>query len=148
MEPLNAPKKNRSLLGVVVGVVAFFLAYYAVQRIFFPPVDFNEQLMAVAKELNKTCPIRVDEYTQLDNAIALPDNVFQYNYTLLNISQAEVNLDTVRKYIEPSVVNGVRTSPDMKIFRDHKTTVNYNYKDKDGVFVLTIAVTPDRYAAE
>ena len=145
MDHLVKLKKNRTLLGVVVGVVAFSLAYFAVQRIFFPPRSYNEELMAVAKELNKTCPIRVDEYTQLDNTIALSDNVFQYNYTLLNITQAEVNVDTVRKYIEPGIVNGVRTSPDMKIFRDHNTTVNYNYRDKEGVFVLTIAVTPNMY---
>ena len=43
-------------------------------------------MMAAASEINKTCPIMVDQYTQLDNALALPDNSFQYNYTLIDIS--------------------------------------------------------------
>lgn len=38
---------------------------------------FDKQIMKAASELNKTCPIMVDNDTRLDNAIALPDNVFQ-----------------------------------------------------------------------
>ena len=143
-----ASMTNRSILGVVVGVLAFSLAYYGVQRILFPHVSFNEELMSMAKTLNKTCPIRVDQSTQLDNAIALPDNVFQYNYTLLNITKAEVNLDTMKKYFEPGVVNRVRTNPDMKIFRDNRATVNYTYNDMNGVFIFKIVVTPDMYDDE
>lgn len=87
----------------------------------------------------------VDQYTRLDNAVALPDNAFQYNYTLVDIIQSEVNLDTVRKYIEPGIINNVKTNPDLKIYRDNKTTMVYYYKDKNGVFVFKLAVTPKMY---
>ena len=87
----------------------------------------------------------VDQYTRLDNALALPENIFQYNYTLVNITQSEINLDTVKKYIEPSIINNVKTSPDLKIYRDNKTTMIYNYRDKNGVFVFKLSVTPDMY---
>jgi hypothetical protein len=39
--------------------------------------------MAAANELNKSCLMMVDQDTRLDNAVALPENVFQYNYTLI-----------------------------------------------------------------
>jgi hypothetical protein len=102
-------------------------------------------MMAAASEINKTCPIMVDQYTRLDNVLAMPDNACQYNYTLVNIDKSEVNLDIVKKYIKPGLINNVKTSPDLKIYRDNKTTMVYNYRDKNGVFILKYSVTPDMY---
>lgn len=138
------PNNRKKAIGIIVGVGAFMLTYFAVQQFFKP--SFDKGMVEMASELNKTCPIMVDQVTRLDNAVSLPDNVFQYNYTLIDMAKEDINADTVRKYIEPGIVNTVRTSPDMKIFRDHKVTVAYNYKDKSGVFVLKISVTPDMYA--
>jgi hypothetical protein len=103
-------------------------------------------MMEAASELNKTCPFMVDKDTRLDNAAALPGNIFQYNYTLVNLDKSEVNVDTVKKYVEPGLINNVKTSPGLKVYRDNKVTMAYNYRDKNGVFVLKITVTPDLYA--
>lgn len=102
-------------------------------------------MMEAASELNKSCPIMVDQQTRLDNVVALPDNAFQYNYTLVAYDKSEINIDTVKKYIEPTLVNTVRTNPDLKSFREHNVTMIYNYRDKHGVFVLKIPVTPAQY---
>ena len=123
----------------------FFASYFAVQYFFFSPPAFDKVMMAAASEINKTCPIMVDQVTRLDNAIALPENSLQYNYTLVNIESTEVNPDTVKKYIEPGIINLVKSSPDMKIYRDNKTTIIYNYRDKNGVFILKLVVTPEMY---
>jgi hypothetical protein len=76
----------------------------------------------------------------------MPNNIVQYNYTLVNLDKYEVNIDTVIKYIKPGLINNVKTNPDLKAYRDNKVTMAYNYKDKNGVFVLKINVTPDLYA--
>lgn len=141
MEKTNKVK----LIGLIVGAITFGLFYFAVQQIFFKPPSFDKIMMHAASELNKMCPIMVDEYTRLDNAVALPGNIFQYNYTLVDITKDEVNLDTVRKYIDTGIINNVKTNPDLKIYRDNKTTMAYYYKDKDGVFVHKLLVTPDLY---
>lgn len=138
--------KRKTTLGSVLGIVAFGLSYFAVQQIFFKPATFDKAMMAAAGELNKSCPIMVDQNTRLDNAVALPGNIFQYNYTLVNLSKSEVNIDTVKKYVEPGIINNVKTNPDLKTYRDNKVTMAYNYKDKNGLFVLKISVTPDLYA--
>jgi hypothetical protein len=96
---------------------------------FFKQPSFNKEMMQVASELNKTCPIMVDDQTRLDNAVALPGNSFQYNYTLINLTKSEVNIDTIKKYLEPSIINNVRTNPGLKIYRDNKVTMIYYYKD-------------------
>ena len=146
MEQSDNKVKGKTTLGAIVGVVVFGLSYFAVQQLFFKPVSFDKAMMQAASEINKTCPIIVDKDTRLDNVVALPENVFQYNYTLVNLDKSEVNIDTVKKYIEPGIINNVRTHPDLKPYRDNKVTMAYNYRDKDGEFVLKISVTPDMYA--
>lgn len=90
----------------------------------------------------------VDEFTRLDNSIALPCNIFQYNFTLVNTIKSEVIPDTVKKYLEPSIISNIRTNPDLKFFRDNKTTMVYFYKDKNGEFVYKLSVTPELYKTE
>ena len=148
MEQTDKTNKNKKTLGAVVGIITFGLSYFAVQQIFFKKPSFDKAMMEAASEINKTCPIMVDKETRLDNTVAMPDNVFQYNYTLVNLTSAEIHPDTLRKYIEPNIINTVRTNPDMKIYRDSKTTMAYSYRDKVGEFILKILVTPDKYANE
>lgn len=141
-EPTDKKKKIKS---IIIGFIAFAVSYVAVQQFFFNKPSFDKQMMEVASLINESCPIMVDAETRLDNAVALPDNVFQYNYTLVNLEEENVNTNEMRKFLEPTVVNSVKTTPQMEVQREHKTTINYHYKDKNGVFLLLISVTPDKY---
>jgi hypothetical protein len=138
-------EKRAKLKERIVYAVTFSIAFLAVQQIFFKPHSFDKQMSSIASELNKTCPIMIDQNTRLDNAMAMQNNTFQYTYTLINHSKSEVNLDTAKKYIEPFLINSVKSSPELKLFRDHKTTMVYYYLDKNGVFVVKYSVTPDLY---
>ena len=104
-------------------------------------------MMAAASEINKSCPIMIDSETQLDNVVALPDNVFQYNYTLVNLLKSELSVDVelIKAELKPEIVNEVKTNPDLAFYRQNKTTIKYLYKDKEGSFLMTIAVGPDLY---
>lgn len=144
VEKEKKKKPVGAIVGAIIGVIAVALSNYVVQQIFFKPPSFDKVMMTAASEINKTCPIMIDQYTRLDNAFALDDKL-QYNYTLINVEKSQVNPDTVKKYIEPGIINNVRTSPDLKIYRDNKTTMIYNYRDKNGVFILKFSVTPDMY---
>ncbi len=144
MEQTVVKSNRKKIIGTIVGLVAFGLAYYGAQQLFKAPT-FDKAMMQAASELNKSCPIMVDQDTRLDNALALPENIFQYNYTLVNLDKSEVNIDTVKKYVEPGLINNVKTNPDLKTYRDNKVTMAYNYRDKNGVFILKINVTPDQY---
>jgi|SRR5665647_858613 len=131
----------KTLAGIVVGIVVMVL----VQQFFFKSPSFDKQMMQVASELNKTCPIMVDAETRLDNAVALPDKIFTYNYTLINQVKDSLNVEELKNYLTPLVTNNIKTNPVMKFYRDNKITMSYYYKDKQGVFLLNIDVTPDKY---
>src|SRR5688572_30235149 len=118
MEQTKSTNQSKKIIGIIVGVIVFGLSFFAVQQLFFKPATFDKAMMEAASELNKTCPIMIDQETRLDNAVALPNNIFQYNYTLVNLDKSDVNLDTVKKYVEPGLINGVKTNPDLKSYRD------------------------------
>lgn len=148
----TSTKRKFKSLKYGIGFIIVFAIFYAIGhfagesiiKIFNKPA-FNKEMMQMASEMNKNCPIMLDAQTRLDNTIALPDNVFQYNYTLINSEKASLDIEGLKKYLEPIIYNGAKTNPEMKLFRDNKTTLNYYYKDKSGVYLFTISVTPDKY---
>ena len=101
--------------------------------------------MEIASELNKTCPLMVDSLTRLDNAVALPDRVFQYNYSLISGSKEYIDTEGLKAFLSPRIANDVKTNPGMKFVRDNKVTVNYSYKDLNGEFLFLITVKPEDY---
>jgi hypothetical protein len=153
VEPIPALRANKSRgLKYWVGFILAFTIFYAIGQlggekitgIFRKPV-FDKAMMEIANEINKTCPIMVDQVTRLDNSIALPDKVFQYNYTVINVVKDSINLDELQKFIEPRIINDVKTNPGMKFIRDRLVTVNYSYRDMTGVHLFVISVKPEQY---
>jgi hypothetical protein len=143
MEQQTGKKKMtaQKIVGVIVGVTTMIL----VQQFFFKTPSYNEAMIQAASEINKSCPIMIDQETRLDNAIALPENVFQYNYSLVNMEKATTDIAQLENYLRPALINTVKTNPDMKINRENKTTMGYYYKDKNGEFLFKILITPDLY---
>ena len=148
VEKSNGPGRLKFWIGFAITFAIFYaIGQFGGEQIhglFKKPV-FDKVMMEAASEINKTCPVMVDNATRLDNSIALPNNVFQYNYTLLSTVQDSIDIDGLRNYLEPRIVNDVKTNPGMKFIRDRKVTVNYSYKDKTGVSLFTISVKPNQY---
>ena len=136
------------LLGIAVVVGLFFVVgQFAGETLmeYFKKTVYDKSMMVVASEVNKSCPIMIDNATRLDNAIALPNNVFQYNYTLVKLVKDSVNIAELKNYLEPRIINNVKSNPDMKAMRSFKTIMNYYYKDRKGIYLFTISVEPEQY---
>jgi len=142
MEPEERKKKIRTGLGAVVGLFAILL----LQHVFFASPGFDKDLARSASEANKNCPMYVDKDTRLENTVALPGLVLQYNYTLVNYVKDSLDIQTLKKALEPGILNSIKTNPELKNHRDHKVTMNYSYQDKNKVFLFLISITPDKYS--
>lgn len=139
-------KKKKFDLKTFIGfVIGFIVMFFITQSFFKPSMNIDKEIVKSVNEINKVCPIRVDEYMTLDNVMALPNKTIQYNYSLVEIEKAEVNLDTVKKYVFGSVLENIKTNPDMQLQRENNVTFNYYYKDKKGAFVTKYIVTPEMY---
>lgn len=135
--------KKGTLVGFGVGAIFFALFFFGAQQLFKP--DLEAELKEVALELNKQTPMQIDEYIRLDSAASKGKTNLTYYYTLFDMEKAEVNLDTVHKYMRPAVIDNVKYSPDLKVYRENKITLDYKYYDRTGEFVTEISVTPEVY---
>ncbi|MDR0755273.1 MAG: zinc ribbon domain-containing protein [Prevotellaceae bacterium] len=136
----NKNKKNG-----ITFVIAFFSIYFIVKLLFFNAPSINRELLQIADEMNKMCPVMINRDTRLDNTIVKPDNVFQYNYTLVNMSKDNVDTAELKSIFEPNIVNSLKGSPEMQYQRNNNVTLNYSYKDKNGYQLFILSISADRY---
>lgn len=135
---LNSDSKKQQTVLLVFGMIASLVCFFLMRELFFDSPSFDKEMVKVANEINKNCPITVDKETRLDNVEALPENVFRYNYTLVNLEKSQIDSSGMKEYLESKITSDVQTNPDLKQFREHKTTMEYSYKDKNGIPVMTI----------
>lgn len=135
--------KTGTIVGIVVGAIFFALSFYAAQQLFKP--DLEAELKEIAMELNKQTPMQIDPYVRLDSAASKGKTNFTYYYTLIDMDKTEVNLDTVNKYIRPEIIENVKNSPELKVYRDNSITMDYKYYDRNREFVTEVSVTPELY---
>lgn len=153
-EPLkeNSNKPKFKGLKYWIGFALAFAIFYAIGQLggeklvsLIRKPAFDKNLMEIASELNKTCPLMVDSLTRLDNTIALPNKVFQYNYSLISTSKEYIDTEVLKSFLTPRIMNDVKTNPGMKFVRDNKVTVNYSYKDINGELLFLISIKPEDY---
>lgn len=148
-KPVEPPKgvggRNKVLLGGLVGILVFFVIGYTVQNYFLKKPLLNITMVNMASEMNKSCPIMIDSETRLDNTIVLPGNIFQYNYTLINLGKESIDTLDAKRMLEPNMINLARTNPDMKYVRDNDVKLSYYYKDKNGDYLFKIIISPEQY---
>src|ERR1700744_4190024 len=115
-QTLSPKKRLFSVIGLAVGIS---IGYFTVHELFFRPPAFDKTMVQIASEMNKTCPMMIDNITRLDNTIALPGHILEYNYTLINVNGETVDTNMAKKNIEPNIINTIKTNPGMKALREN-----------------------------
>ncbi len=137
--------RTKTIITTIVTIAAISIGSKIGQSLLTPKITFDDQLLKVSETINTNCPMMVDSDTRLDNTMTLPEKILNYNYTLVNYTIEELDSDALNKELTPSIVNNVKTNPDMENFRKNEVTLKYNYKDKDGIFITSIVVEPADY---
>jgi len=151
--PVAKPKNKTSKILLITAAALVFVSmmYFMVNFVgknivnYITKFSSEKALTQIATELNKACPLMIDSETRLDNAVPMPDNTLQYNYTLVNRIKDSIDVNNIKTFLEPNIINNVKTNPDMEFIRKTKATLNYSYKDKAGNALLTIIITPEMY---
>jgi hypothetical protein len=105
--------------------------------------SFDAVLVDAAEKINARLPMQLDKETRLDTTLAGPGNKMTYFYTLTNLVVEDGDGEAITKAMRPLILNGYKTDPQFKIFRDHHTEMHLTYRDKNGKHVTTIIVSPD-----
>ena len=63
----------------------------------------NQNLFAVAKEINKKCPMPTDENTRLDSASVFNEYMITYHYTVHTVSNKDVDVAKFKTTMETTM---------------------------------------------
>ena len=153
------PKKKRkyvsllviiSLIVIALSVLGYFTYQKLVENKVFATIEnvintAKNPLQLIANEMNKSCPMMVDEETRLDKVTLPSKTVFQYNYTLINYEKTEIDTVKIKSNLEQNIIQLIKTNPQMEYQRQNKVTMNYIYNDKNGDYLMSIIITPELY---
>jgi len=130
--------------GITGALIGAGITIVVIKKYFSENASPDRQLMEKAMDINKYCPAMIDEATRFDFVNVMPGNKFQFNYTMINAAQGYVDTAAAIKFIEPNVVKYLKTNTEMSVIRNNKTTVFYNYKDRNGNYLFKISIPPGR----
>ncbi|MFY7814120.1 MAG: hypothetical protein ACOVRK_02900 [Chryseobacterium taeanense] len=108
----------------------------------------DDDLKVVAANINKTTPQNLADGVRLDSVSAQPGKIFKYNYTLTDDVKESVTPEQIEAFktsAKEGALRVVKTSPDIKEFRDNDVTMVYTYYDKNGKPTTDFKITPEEY---
>lgn len=140
----NSTKNSKNYL-IVIGIIIGFAIILIGKQLLTEKPTFDKVMTEMASEFNKALPMMIDKETRLDNTMAMPDNSFIYNYTLVNLPLDSIDVTYFNEFMEPIIINNVKSNPDLIVFRDNDVTLQYSYKDMYGVFISKIIVAKEDY---
>jgi hypothetical protein len=140
------PEKKQRIIKIVVGVASMLLVYFLMETfVFNRSQDYEEVMQSMANGMNRACPIMLDKDTRFDSASVPGGKVFQYNYTLVNITSGQIDINALRQNIEGSLIEQVKANEQLKGLRENGIILKYAYRDKTGQELLVITVGPQQY---
>ena len=141
----EAPQRNK-IVFTVTAIITGLIFYFGVQHLMAPDkADFEQEMVKIAADINQRCPLMMDAATRLDNVMAIPGKTFQYNITLMNVEVEHANLESMKSFITPRIIENIKTNPDLEQQRQNKVTMSYLYKDKQGTSMFKVVITPEMY---
>ena len=100
-------------------------------------------LMQTADQINQNLPIMIDAETRLDSTVGM-NRIMQYNYTMVNYSAEEFDVQEFIDTVQPLLINRVCTSEEMQVFVENNVPVRYSYHGKNGKQITIFAVEPSQ----
>jgi hypothetical protein len=142
LTPEEKKKRRNASIGAVVGVcIAMAVSSLFTQKNYLSDKD----LLKEVQKGNSICPIMVDEFTRIDSFSMPKSKAFMQHGTAIGIVKEEANLDTIRKYIESSLLENTKINPQLKSARNSKVTFIYSFNDMNGEVFYEYIVTPEMY---
>jgi len=140
---MEKKKKTTLSAGAIVAIIVFlFIKNYIGDK----TENFDKELMQASNEINKQLPYMIDKETMLETTTGGPGNRFTYFIKAINIEKKyfrETGLNKLKNYLRLNIINSVKSSPNMKIFREKNVELVYNCKDKNHIFLFEIIVKPE-----
>lgn len=100
-----------------------------------------------SQEVNKQCPMTIDEMTRMDStSYTGDDNTFTYYYSLIGAADDPQIAEATQKQLTENLPGIIKSTDDLKLYREMDVTMLYVYlSDKTHKELFRVKVTPDMY---
>lgn len=103
-------------------------------------VSVEEGFLEAEQFINARAPIKIDDQTRLDKALAGPGDLMTYFYSLTTVTIEEVEPETILDNIKPKLLANLCSNADMQPVLQAGAKLVYVYSDKTGEEVGRIDV--------
>ena len=104
-----------------------------------------KELSQMAADLNISAPVMLDQYTRFDNAAVSDDNVFRYNYTVLNSSNPESLIQEGSASLKDAIKKEFSSNPQLVFFKKNNVIIEYVYKNEGNQVIRLLQINPEDY---
>lgn len=136
-------KKKRLIVLIISGIIALSASLI----LYFSPKDpnLNIEITELVAKYNENCPLLIQPGIRLDSVSLPQKQVVQYNLTLVNVEKQTAEIETIKENIAQSLISTAKSNPGLRTFRKNSFTLIYSYKDKKGIYLFEVTITPDQY---
>lgn len=137
--------KKKNIIRCLFFVIAFTVTI-AVSVMCTGNNTLTQQVIKTSEDINKKCPIAVDDITTLDNTNVTEDPLtLVYLYSVdLDKDSIVGDFDEIKQNVIDNAQHMANTRPDMAIIRDNSILLKYHYKDKRGKDLFEFTITPEK----
>lgn len=141
----NQISQKRRKVYIFLALIVFLTTALVVKKFYNRESPYEKQLHMLSEEINKGCPMQVDQMTRLDNTEIVSKNEFRYNYTLVNLEKGNFDEADLKQYLTGQILTNIKESEGMRIFREQKTRLSHHYKDKNGQPLFELSFGEEDY---
>jgi len=105
----------------------------------------HKKLAEMALNLNESTPVMLDNFTRFDNATVTDENIFQYNYTVLNTQNPDSLIKEVESSLRDNIRQEFRTNPQLLFFKENNVSIEYVYNDENKKVIRRIQIDSSNY---
>jgi len=104
-----------------------------------------KKIEKIVDELNKRCPIQIDQTIRLDSCEAIPEKTIKYNYTFLFIDATRIDKEEFETQMFDYILYNTQINKDTSELREMNAMYLYSCKDEKGNLLGEIQIGPEDY---
>ena len=141
-------KKIVLILLTVLGILGAFALYHVAQgfmdaaRHGGSSAARERRLVEISKQQNIGLPKSYDSETVMVSTTAGPGLRFTYTFQLVNRTSGRVDAVQLGAAVKPELIDSYKTLPELADFRKWQIELRWQYLDKDGREIKTVAASP------
>lgn len=138
-------RKKKLLIRKVIKIVIVVALIFLAQHFFFKNKMIGDEITPLVANYNSACPIMISDDIRMESVNSLPENIVQYDFTLVRVQKENIDVKALNKSVEKEILNSSKTNPSLDAFRDNNSTVVYIYRDNNQKMLFKVLLTPDLY---